>query len=53
MDGIVSDDAQTNRRLWIELGVSGSINNVKNSFQNPMDERRIDDPFMYFRMFLI
>ncbi|KAL5237543.1 hypothetical protein ACI65C_004953 [Semiaphis heraclei] len=38
VDGIVSDGAQTNRRLWTELGVSGSINNVKNSFQNPMDE---------------
>jgi len=40
VDGIVSDGAQTNRRLWTELVISGSINNVKNSFQNPMDESR-------------
>jgi len=40
VEGIVSGGAQTNRRLDWTIGVSGSINNVKNSFQNPIDERR-------------
>jgi len=30
IDGIVSDDASTNRKLWVELGISGSMDCVQN-----------------------
>lgn len=38
--GIVSDGAQTNRKIWSELGASGQINSFKNWFQHPLDEER-------------
>lgn len=38
--GVVSDGATTNRKFWTELGVSGKLDNVKNSFPNPADENR-------------
>jgi len=40
VDGIVSDGAATNRKVWKELGVSGLKNNVVNSFTHPMDTTR-------------
>lgn len=40
VDGIVSDRAQTNRRMWSEFGISDVINNVKNYIVHPMDSKR-------------
>uniref|UniRef100_A0A2S2NYW9 Transposable element P transposase n=1 Tax=Schizaphis graminum TaxID=13262 RepID=A0A2S2NYW9_SCHGA len=40
IDGIVSDGASTNRKLWIELGISGSMDCVKNSIIHPLDDFR-------------
>ena len=40
--GIVSDGAETNRKMWTEFGVCGSINNCKNWFSHPAnDERKV------------
>lgn len=42
MHGIVSDGAQTNRKMWSEFGVCGKIDNFKNWFTLPVnDERKI------------
>jgi hypothetical protein len=40
VDGIVSNGAQTNRRMWSEFGISGEINNVKNYLVHPIDSKR-------------
>lgn len=40
VEGVVSDGASTNRKLWVELGTSGQKNNISNSFENPMDPKR-------------
>jgi len=40
MYGIVSDGASTNRKLWIELGIFGSMDFVKNSIIHPLDDSR-------------
>lgn len=40
VDGIVSDGAATNRKVWKELGVSGLKNNIVFSFSHPMDTTR-------------
>lgn len=40
VDGIVSDEAQTNRRMWSEFGISGEINHVQNYIVHPVDSRR-------------
>ncbi|KAL5245535.1 hypothetical protein ACI65C_013174 [Semiaphis heraclei] len=40
IDGIVSDGASTNRKLWVEFGINGTMNEVKNSFIHPLDESR-------------
>lgn len=40
--GIVSDGAQTNRKKWTELGVSGQINSFQNWFSHSLyNERKI------------
>jgi len=36
--GVVSDGASTNRKLWVELGISGQQN--KNSFEHPLNPKR-------------
>jgi hypothetical protein len=36
--GFVSDGAQTNRKMWSELGISGQVNSFKNWFQHPLHE---------------
>lgn len=38
--GITSDGATTNRTMWSMLGVSGKIDKLKNSFNNPFDVSR-------------
>lgn len=40
VEGVVSDGASTNRKLWVELGISGQKDKVSNSFQNPLDPKR-------------
>lgn len=40
IDGIVSDGASTNRKLWVKLGISGSIDCVKNYIIHPLDDSR-------------
>lgn len=38
--GIVSDGAQTNRKMWSELGVDGHNHSLKNWFSHPFDNER-------------
>jgi len=38
--GIVSDGAQTNRKMWTELGVNGHIDSFQNWFHHPLDDDR-------------
>jgi len=50
--GIVSDGAQTNRKMWSELGVDGHIKSFKNWFIHPLyDDRKIyafsDTPHLF------
>lgn len=40
VEGMVCDGAATNRKIWSEFGVSGQINNVKNYFIHPSDNKR-------------
>lgn len=40
VDGVVSYGASTNRKLWIELGVSGQKSQVKNSFDHPLLKKK-------------
>lgn len=40
IDGVVSDGAQTNRRMWSEFGVSGDLNNIQNYTIHPMNPTR-------------
>jgi len=40
VEGVVSDGASTNRKLWGELGISGNKNQISNSFENPIDRKR-------------
>jgi len=40
VDGIISDGASTNRRMWKELGTDGSQENLKNYFVHPIDSER-------------
>lgn len=40
VEGMVCDGAATNRKIWSEFGVSGQINNVKNYFIHPSDDKR-------------
>ena len=42
VDGICSDGAMTNRKMWSQLGVSGKLSNLKNYFQHPSaNDRKI------------
>lgn len=40
IDGIVSDGATTNRKMWTELGISSELVAVKNYFTHPSQENR-------------
>lgn len=40
VDGMVSDGAATNRKLWQELGVSGQYGKVNNSFDHPLNDKK-------------
>lgn len=40
VDGIVSDGASTNGKVWKEFGISGTFDNVKNYFIHPLDKSR-------------
>lgn len=40
IEGVVSDGASTNRKLWAKLGISGQKDKVSNSFQHPLDPKR-------------
>lgn len=40
VDGVVSDGASTNRKLWSELGISGEKDKVVNSFKHPLNDKR-------------
>lgn len=40
IDGVVSDGAQTNRKMWTELGISGIKGNTHNYIIHPMDDNR-------------
>lgn len=40
--GVVSDGASTNRKFWTEVGCSGKMNCLKNSFPHPtIDDREV------------
>lgn len=38
--GFVSDGAQTNRKMWLVLGIDGKKNSLKNWFTHPFDNSR-------------
>ncbi|KMQ85335.1 hypothetical protein RF55_16184 [Lasius niger] len=38
--GIISDGAETNRKMWSELGVCGKMDNLKNWFIHPVNTER-------------
>ncbi|XP_077502979.1 uncharacterized protein LOC144113650 [Amblyomma americanum] len=40
VDGVVCDGASTNRAMWKQLGITGSLGHVRNSFEHPMDRSR-------------
>lgn len=40
VDGIICDGATTNRKMWKELGIDSSKNNLRNYFQHPCDPKR-------------
>lgn len=40
IDGVVSDGATTNRKLWLQLGINGEKGNITNSFQHPLESKR-------------
>lgn len=40
IDFIVSDGASINRKLWVELGISGSMDYMQNSIIHPSDDSR-------------
>lgn len=40
IEGVVSDGASTNRKFWVELGISGQKDKVSNSFQHLLDPKR-------------
>lgn len=40
VDGVVSDGASTNRKLWSELGISGKTANFANSIKHPLDDKK-------------
>lgn len=40
VNGVVSDGATTNRKLWSELGVTGEKGNIKNTFKHPLNNKR-------------
>lgn len=37
---LVSDDAKTNRKIWVELGISGKLNNFISHIEHFVDENR-------------
>lgn len=41
VDGIICDGASTNRRMWKEFGISGSLANPNNKCIHPVDEKRM------------
>jgi len=51
VDGVVSDGASTNRKLWSELGISDKTANFANSIKHPLDNKK--KKFICFRMRLI
>lgn len=40
VNGVVSDGASTNRKLWEEFGISGQKNRIINSFEHPLNPKR-------------
>lgn len=38
--GVVTDGASTNRKFWAEVGVSGKLESLNNSFEHPLDAKR-------------
>jgi hypothetical protein len=40
VDGVVSDAATSNRKLWTELGISGSKDKINNKFRHPLDNKK-------------
>jgi len=40
IDGVVSDGAKTNRRMWSEFGVSEDLNNLQNYTIHPVSPTR-------------
>lgn len=38
--GIISDGAETNQKMWSELGVCGKMDNLKNWFTHPVNNER-------------
>jgi len=40
VDGVVSDGASTNRKLWSELGISGKTANFANLIKHPLDDKK-------------
>jgi len=40
VNGIICDGATTNRKMWKELGIDSSKNNLRNYFQHPCDPKR-------------
>lgn len=40
IDGVVSDGAQTNRKMWTELGITGNKSDCHNYTIHPMNDNR-------------
>lgn len=40
VEGIVCDGATTNKKMWIELGINDTQDNIKNYFVHPLNENR-------------
>lgn len=40
VEGIVCDGATANRRMWKELGIDGTKQNLKNYFEHPIEPKR-------------
>lgn len=40
VEGIVCDGATTNKKMWVELGINGTQDNLRNYFVHPLDTSR-------------
>lgn len=53
-DSVVCDGASTNRSMWKQLGISGTLGSMVNAFEHPLDTSRkvyvlSDTPHLFIR----